>query len=274
MCLNIMEILCHYTKCETAIKILEELSLRFGKISNSNDPIEIKNMKFQYSGSDDATYKMISDNLNDYLNSILSLISFSHGEYSFDENFYDENISHSLHDLKIRPPFYLPRMWTLYAENHSGVCFVLKKNDFLNNAMDFLKDSYHFSHDTVDYSDFVTDDTLKEMSDSYDIDEKILQEYRPKETIQKYLEEHAEFNYFNKDRDWDDEHEYRFLIWNKKNNLDFKEKYVKIKKSLYAIVLGLNHDLHNSKIVEIAMNKNIEIFKLDFDGQIFFSKVE
>jgi hypothetical protein len=41
-----MRILCHYTKNETAKIILENMTLRFGKVVDSNDPVKIKsNMK-------------------------------------------------------------------------------------------------------------------------------------------------------------------------------------------------------------------------------------
>lgn len=37
-----MEYLCHYTTQKNAEMIIKDMALRFGKISKSNDPIEIK----------------------------------------------------------------------------------------------------------------------------------------------------------------------------------------------------------------------------------------
>jgi hypothetical protein len=179
-----MKLLCHYTNDKAAKIILNDLSLRFGKFIYSNDPIEIKKMEFYNKGTDEETMEMISNDLTDYLNKILQMMCFCDGEYPItDDDFFDKN-GPSLHDFGPRPPFYFPRMWAMYGENHSGVCFVFEKKLLFAQICNQIKMDYHYKHNNITYINFLDSGALAEMCLSHNYDNEELKILKPKGIIQ------------------------------------------------------------------------------------------
>ena len=88
----------HYTKFESALKILVTGSLRFGKFENMNDIAEIKR----------EVFSVVNDNI---INRILS-------EY--------QSISLTLDDPSIRG-YSIDPLWGHYAQKGNGVCLVFDK---------------------------------------------------------------------------------------------------------------------------------------------------
>jgi hypothetical protein len=261
-----MQMLCHYTSNETAKLILESNIIRFGKVSCSNDPIEIKHTSFSYSGEDEDTEEMINSELDDYLNNILTLICFAFGEYPINDEDYLSEHGGILHDLTSRPPFYLPRTWALYGRGHTGACLVFEKSLFLAQTSNQIKNGYHYLHKPIEYNDFLNNDVLYDMSKSHFFDEDEISKKKTHQIIQEYLEINAEYNYFQKDLDWRDENEYRFLAWNKNDNNDFGNLDISIKGSLRAIVVGLNNE--DKEIIYSARRNGVKIYKLIFEDFI------
>lgn len=239
------------------------MKLRFGKVVNSNDPIEVKNMEFFYNG-DSEIGDNIENDIRNYLNNILHLIAFSEGEIEMSEELIQEG---TLHELKERPAFYLPRMWAAYGDNHKGICFVFDKKKLILNANKQLKRNYNFIHKTIKYSDFVCDDDLILMVTTYGIEEEEIRKNGIYKSVQRYLEKNNS-NYFIKDNDWKDEREYRFLCWNKINNKNYQEMEIEINDALIGVVLGINNK--NKEIIKIARTEALNnILKLSFDNLIF-----
>lgn len=264
-----MQILCHYTSNDTAKIIIENDIIRFGKVSESNDPIEIKETIFDYSGNDQDTREMIEKDMKNYLNNILKIFCFAEGEFPFEnQDFFDEYPT--LHYIDNRPPFYLPRTWALYGRNSTGVCLIFEKKLTLDNIRHQLKEKYHYVQKKIEYTDFLADDTLYNMSESHFFNEDELKELKPKKIIQKYLKENVEYNYFRKDIDWRDEREYRIVCWNKIDNEDFGNTDILIKGLLKAIVLGINNN--DNQIIKIAKEKNIPVFKIVYDDFILLDE--
>jgi hypothetical protein len=261
-----MKVLCHYTSNDVAKIILNNMTLQFGKVASSNDPVEIKNMNFDYSGNDEDTHNIICNDLKEYLNSILQLICFSYGEYPFEDKDYIDEHAGILFEEKVRPPFYLPRTWALYGKNHSGACLVFEKSLFLAQTSNQIKANYKYYHGYVKYKDFIKNGILYDMSQSYIFDEAELKTIKPFNMVQKYLDENVEFNYLQKDIDWRDEKEYRILCWNKRKNSDYSNVKVGIKGSIRAVVLGLKNNDNN--LIEIAKRQGISVYQLIFDDII------
>jgi hypothetical protein len=255
-----IEVLCHYTKNCISKKILKRMKLRFGKVVNSNDPVEIKHMNFFYGGESEIKDN-IEEDIRNYLNNILHLIAFSGGEIEMDEELIQEGL---LHELEKRPAFYLPRMWATYGDNHKGVCFVFEKEKLISIAERRLKKNYYFAHRVITYSDFVCRHDLIEMAPTYDIEEDYVRKNGIYNSVQRYLKNSIS-NYFIKDNDWRDENEYRFLCWNKIKNHSTQKLEIEIQDALIGVVLGINNN--DTEIIKIAKRQEVNnILKLTYDG--------
>lgn len=112
-----MKKLYHYTKFDTAIKILESHSLRFGRLHNMNDIHE--NDKLSYV---DTTGTLI----NSFPSDVLDAIDCEMAKY--------RQISLTADDDKQgKLGFDLHQMWGLYADKGQGVCLVFDKDTLCNN---------------------------------------------------------------------------------------------------------------------------------------------
>jgi len=272
-----LEYLCHYTNAKKAKLILEKMTLKFGKVSKSNDPIEIK-IFTAFLPYNDIEKEILEENrikkqLKLYLNKILQLICFSEGDIrnikgDIDDDGEEIDIKDDiidaakLEDFSKRPPYYLPRMWSQYGDNHKGVCFIFNKDKLIDQVDEQSKSLCNFKHKYISYKDILKDDIFLNQAVSLlysyvDVSKNI-------ETfVQDYLINNNDLNYFTKDIDWKDEHEYRFLLWNMIKNKDYNNKIIHIdNKSLIGIVLGLCNDKVQC-FAEVALKQSIKnIFKL------------
>jgi hypothetical protein len=261
-----MEILCHYTKAETAKNILSSQSLWLGNLAMSNDPIEIKNINFEYSGDDQDTWQIVQNELRGYLNRILHYICFSKGSFPFDDESYLEEHSGFLHDCADRPPFYLPRTWHIYGQSCSGVCFVFNRSKLIQQIEKQLKLSYHCIEGEIEYIDLLKNEVMHEVADSHIFSEEEIRKHKPNQTIQRFLSEYSNLNYFKKDIDWRDEREYRVLCWRRIDDVKDTQIMLNIRDSIVAIILGLKND--SKDIIEIAKDSGIRAYQLQYDEHI------
>ena len=150
-----MKKLYHYTKFDTAIKILESHSLRFGRLHNMNDIHE--NDKLSYV---DTTGTLI----NSFPSDLLDAIDCEMAKY--------RQISLTIDDMEQNKlGFDLHQMWGLYADKGKGVCLVFDKDTLCNNLD---KDVQHIN---VSYDKAVESFYIAKPNDSqsiqYDIQKQI-----------------------------------------------------------------------------------------------------
>ena len=161
----------HFTKFDTALKIIRSMRLKYSILSQTNDICE--NAKIIYNESfgdcEDGIFKDIKHNI--YLYRQISL--------SEDKNVFG------------RRGFDLQQMWGLYADNGYGVCLVFDKNEFITS----LPSSS--IHDEVVYKTHLTPDTFFKVENKNEIDTFIRKNIR---TI-----------FFNKRKEWEHEQEYRII---------------------------------------------------------------
>jgi hypothetical protein len=277
-----MEYLCHYTKEETAKLIIENMTLKFGKICESNDPIEVKDFDVFLPGKnideEIALEKGIRIKLKSYLDQILQLICFSKGDIRNIEgdvnddgeevDIEDDVINNAnIENFSKRPPYYLPRMWAQYGNNHKGVCLIFNSDELVDQVKSQSQSLYYFKHKEIMYADFLNNDDIllkQAVSQVYSFDAH----KDPMEFIQKYLKNNKYLNYFVKDIDWKDEREYRFLLWNKIENNDYDNKIIHINnKSLIGVVLGLCNN--STQLVKLSSEQKIKnTLKLKYMGSL------
>jgi hypothetical protein len=278
-----MKYLCHYTNNIAAKKILETMTLRLGKICNSNDLIEVKKfasfLPFNDIDKSIEEGKRIEKKLSSYLNKILQVICFAEGEIKniccdIDDDgeeveIEDDDIHYAkLEDFSERPPYYLPRMWAQYSKNQKGVCFIFNKSKIIQQFEEQLCDDYYFKYKEIEYIDFMKNDVL--------LQQAVTQIYsyngcnlKTKAFIEQYLNSYADRNYFYKDINWRDEMEYRFLVWNKASNNDYHNKLININnESLIGVVFGMNN--RDDEILRLAeKNKVKNTLQLLMQGALF-----
>ena len=189
----------HYTKFDTAIKILEAHSLRFGRLCNMNDIHE--NDKLSYV---DTTGTPINSLPSD----VLDIINCEMAKY--------RQISLTSDNDKLdKLGFDLHQMWGLYADNGKGVCLVFDKDILCNNLDKYI------IHRTVSYDKKVESFYIANANDS--------------RNIQINIQRQAEIIFFQKRKEWEHEQEYRYI--KRCPNLK-KEEYLDYGKALKYIILN------------------------------------
>lgn len=195
-----MKKLYHYTKFDTAIKILESHSLRFGRLHNMNDIHE--NDKLSYV---DTT----GTRINRFPSDVLDAIDCEMAKY--------RQISLTADDDKQgKMGFDLHQMWGLYADKGQGVCLVFDK-DMLCKQIDSA-----ILHKNVSYDTSVESFYIANANDDA-------------QSIQYNMQKQAEKIFFHKRKEWEHEQEYRFIKCCPNLN---KEEYLYYSKALKYIILN------------------------------------
>lgn len=188
------DIIYHFTSFGNLMKILLGKNLLLSPFCKSNDPKESNIGKMIFNGS-----FMIDKSISKYLKSNYKQCSFC-GNYKT-EGKWMSGIDH-------------PRMWSQYAENHSGGCIVLNKiNLIAKNELDksFFKNVKYVK---------VTKDLCNKCGDMDD------------ENIMKFINKNKDVLFFEKYIDWEQEHEIK-LVSKDKNSIS-------IDGCIEYVCLGLN----------------------------------
>ena len=189
----------HFTKFDTAIKILGSHSLKFGKLSNMNDIHE----------NDKLSYVDFSGNPIHYFPSdILETIDNEIAKY--------RQISLTIDDEgQYKLGFDLHQMWGLYADKGQGVCLVFDKDILCSKLDDIVR------HGTVSYDKNVESFYIANHNDC--------------QIVQHDMQNQVEKLFFHKREEWEHEQEYRLIKYCP--NLK-KEEYLDYGDALKYIILN------------------------------------
>jgi len=190
----------HFTKLDSFLKILDDMTLLPSTFGNLNDMNEgnVNNMNMN------ENFKVMYD-AERYINERCHLLSFSQ---NYDVMGYgQEGTNH-------------PAMWGHYADNSNGVCLVIDKDTFVKKNQSVLKAHFNRFED-VEYSVFNTPD-----------DEQI--EYEAK-SAQEFIKRNWRALFFLKHKDWENEDEHRLFImdYDGKLSIDGCIKYVVLGRKLF-----------------------------------------
>ena len=212
----------HYTKFDTAIKILESHSLRFGRLHNMNDIHE--NDKLSYVDT-------MGTPINSFPSDVLDAIDCEMAKYR-QISFTSDN------DKLDKLGFDLHQMWGLYADNGKGVCLVFDKDILCNNLDKYI------IHRTVSYDKNVESFYIANVTDS--------------QNIEIDIQRQAKMLFFHKRKEWEHEQEYRYI--KRCPNLK-KEEYLDYGKALKYIILNSaieEADVNKFKKIIEDLNKYAE----------------
>lgn len=226
----------HYTTIETALeKILPNGNLRFSEIINTNDPRERKNWNFVLTcpspkiPQGDKYLEIIAE-ANCIFKRNCKLLCFSSDVTDENANTFNLTINGFKH----------PRMWAQYAENHRGICLVFEKKKLSKNIAESLKDKGILHHGYVNYTQSIH---------SYDAFHLNYDEICFK-GLNIYLMEHLSKFYrelfFEKNIDWRDECEYRWVIIGNNSN----EEYVSIRNAICGVIVGADFPTVYKVVIE------------------------
>lgn len=203
---NQAEFIYHYTKAETAIDfILKDERLRFSSFVNTNDPKESKKWFFlpgSNQGRDLSAYTpdTLSNLLHRHIKESTQLICFSK----------DGHLSGNHMEDNPHRGFCKPRMWDQYGARHTGVCLIF---DFARLCSVFHEQFQTFSYryGDVNYVDRLLPDI--QLDPAYVINVDSLEDMGAKDYALAHLRKYQERLFFEKAKDWENEAEFRFVVF-------------------------------------------------------------
>lgn len=190
----------HFTKFDSFLKILEDMTLLPSSFGNLNDMNEgnVSNMNMNENF-------MIMYNAEKYINEHCHILSFS-------QNYDISGLGHEGTNH--------PAMWAHYAENSNGVCIVIDKETFIKKNRTIL-DSHFYKFEDVEYNIFNTPNDT-------DINYKA-------NTPEEFIKNNWKALFFLKHKDWENEDEHRLFImdYDGKLSIDGCIKYIVLGRKLF-----------------------------------------
>ena len=190
----------HFTKFESFLKILEDMTLLPSSFGNLNDMNEgnVNNMNMNNNF-------LVMYNAEKYIKDRCRILSFSQN-YDIG-GFGQEGTNH-------------PAMWAHYAENSNGVCIVLDKDAFVKKNKEVLgKHFYKFEDIVYDIFNTPNDEVIN---------------YK-ENTPEEFIMNNWKALFFMKHKDWENEDEHRLFImdYNGKLSIDGCIKYIVLGRKVF-----------------------------------------
>ena len=262
----------HYTTVEKAIKIINSNELWFSRISKTNDTTESKlRIKFK----DSVTGKNILPDertkaVSEYLSSTsdcVRIICFSVDSKLNNEDLKDAEEMHLNHakdkyfDISGRG-FALPRMWAQYASNHEGVCFIVNKRIFDEQ----LSQLAYCESRKVKYNSFFSSYTIYEQELQH-LYNRCIQFANGMLSFIDLINSNSSFmnyNYFEKQRDWENEKEYRYVTLVDTARSNFDVKIGNLFGYVEGIVIGEKIDIAFENVMRLLLKDKCCVKKIHF----------
>jgi hypothetical protein len=218
----------HYTTAKIALEnILPFSTLRLNFLKNTNDPREYKEIYFSSVGwgnFEDSQDKIgaAMRRIDEIRRNEFQVISFSCNK----NKLYQEPSLSIINQINLLGCC-KPRMWSQYGENHKGVVLAFNSEKLVQTLSDQFYNEHKVLFKVMDYELVDLKGTL--ILDSNKIISSDLEEY-----CNKYINDNADFIFFNKNPDYQDENEFRIAI-KSTNSENIK---VDIESSLLAVLVG------------------------------------
>jgi hypothetical protein len=257
----------HFTKSETAINyILPTKKLLFSEMNKLDDPRDSQPMgerKIVISGN--FNYIPLGVDKIKEIDQILYLPTIC---MSQSLSFCEDDLSKELHIYK--RGYTKSRMWSHYANRHTGVCLVFAKDTLVNDIGYVYEQDLCIKYGKVNYTNSYYYDPQQ-----IDVDLNTINKEDENGLYYEFQKAYLKSHFFNKSLDYRDECEYRILITPimqrekteskvrfKKNTQSINENgryYVNIEKHLMAIIVGAKClKNHREEIVNL-INENYEV---------------
>jgi hypothetical protein len=234
----------HYTHCKTALDyILKNRNIRIGPLIETNDPKETKMWHFGVGAYSDKTLAS-SKELEELASHNVDFNRILRNGYKVLCVSQDANNAIKL-DFSSRS-YCKPRMWAQYAGNHHGVCLIFDKQ-ILHATIEQKFGAERIYSGSVTYGDFhdVRTEGWEKYMDSFLLSGDDIIKDGIEITLHRHREKHHDVFFFQKNKDWENESEYRWIIRGQNND----PEVILIEDSLCGIVLGI--DFPNEHLQQI-----------------------
>lgn len=238
----------HYTKKETGIeKILPDRKLRFSPFKEVDDPREVEEWVWKIYNP-----RLRNGSTSEALNAINHLLRYNCKVLCFSQDLI------GIEEIEVNGPsdywrkkayekgFARARMWSQYAEKHTGICFAFSKEKTIAAIKECFKDRLVF-HGAVSYMNGSDRAIEAQGIDSTQININGIHDY-----FKSYLNEHYDTLFFEKLKDYRDEREYRFVIFNEHSE---SYEYIDIANILEGVVIGMYFDKNSYQDVNKYASK-------------------
>ena len=206
----------HFTTAESLLKIVENMTLRLSSFTLLNDLNEDE-LSCERGGGMDVI------NIQNYIRRYCRLICFTQNYEQDGHPFCQSGCNH-------------PRMWAQYADNSKGACIVINEKVFLKRNKDLLKGMFYKIGD-VAYSSSLYNKRIQTHGNP-----------------EKFIRDNWKHLFFNKYRDWEQEHERRLF------GIDLPD-FLSIKGCIEFICLGRRFSDQNLlKLVHLMVTPGYESY--------------
>jgi hypothetical protein len=252
------ELICHYTRADTALEILHSKMIRLNVLAAVNDPRETVSRRFEmseYVGSDATCEQRQAD---DWLIEQL------------DELFTrDVKIFCATRDSQVGADvprrlrgFARPRMWAQYGDRHRGACLVFDREKLTSSLVRASKD-FGVPHLLADVRYDATSLEAGRGSLTIERDQfasvlSARSDAGLRETWIEHAEKHQHGLFFNKHEDWEAESEWRFVMLDRSSGF----LTVPFEDALVSVVLGCE----TPNGVAAAITRSAATFRLKYES--------
>lgn len=226
----------HYSSASLVLeKILNNMELKFSSLQELNDPREYNDLNFTCSSRKNPYYKFfeINQGVNNFIKNRFKVACFCKSKYFTSQS---------------KPPNYgytKARMWSQYANKHSGICLVFSRKSLENKIKEERNIICSFFED-IEYKGctFLNPDIL-----SVDVDDYL---NNKEEYLINYVKLHYKEIFYIKNLDYKDENEFRIVFYDPLSDFNL----INIEGSLKGLVLGDNFHQIYLPIVEKYADEN------------------
>lgn len=202
------DMVCHYTRKDKAISILNDKQINFSSLGSSGDPRESKQWNFGFIGSEqriclenfeEALY--VFDNSIKNNSMILCFCGWNNEQMNFEKN----AIPHYRQDY-YRVGWARSRMWSQYGVKHTGVCLVFDRKQLEEQFKSTFETNKKFTG-RVEYQYH-----LESFLRAGNIECRNIIEHGIDKALEMQLDNYFHEFFFLKLMDYRDEHEYRLIV--------------------------------------------------------------
>lgn len=243
----------HYTRLDTALNyILENRKLRIGPLIETNDPKETKMWRFGVGSSYTSKYSPSPKELEELASHNIDFNRILRNGYKVLCVSQDAPNAMKI-DFSDRA-YCKPRMWAQYAGNHQGVSLIFDKQ-ILHETIESKFGCENLYYGAVAYGNFYDVRTAgwdKHM-DAFLLSAEDIVKEGLDIALSHHREKFHDVFFFQKNKDWEHEAEYRWIIRGQTNEPEF----IPIEDSLCAILLGIDYPVkHLQPIHEYCKETN------------------
>jgi len=230
-------VVAHYTDQETLFShILPKMTLKLGRLSNTNDPRETKEWAFPSIKSETADVISRHEQANKRLNEVLRNRAYvACGTRDQHANKFD--------------CYLRPRMWAQYGDRHRGACLVIDA-EALTSEIEHAFPNDQVRSEPIDYSDDMPFETPVKFTDPFH------------NSVDEFIKNQERYFLLQKHPDWKDENEHRWIVIADVARDD--NRYVSLEHSLLAVVLGVDCPRLNALIDIFPKSSDVLIGKMEW----------